>query len=178
MQRQFITFNVGETGGDCSGVGRVKTMKLAKVVRAKADAVGIGLSALCMIHCLAFPVVIAFAPAALKALPGDDATHRTLAVGIGLAGSLAFRSGYKVHGKRWILALFLLGMALVSAAAMIGEPALPALGEAAITICGSVLLVTAHWCNRSFCHSCVVSGCHHETLAAPYQNTGDAAGVP
>jgi hypothetical protein len=148
-----------------------RTIKLAKVVRAKADALGIGLSALCMIHCLAFPVIIAFAPAALKALPGDDATHRTLAVGIGLAGTFAFRSGYKVHGKRWILALFLLGMALVSTAAMIGEPALPALGEAAITVCGSVLLMTAHLCNRSLCRSCLVSGCHHEPLPAPDQNT-------
>jgi peptidoglycan/LPS O-acetylase OafA/YrhL len=130
-----------------------------------------------MIHCLVFPVVIAFAPAALKALPGDDVTHRTLAVGIGLAGVLAFRSGYKVHGRRWILALFLLGMALVSAGALIGEPALPALGEAAITVCGSVLLVTAHWCNRSLCHSCAASGCHQEPLRAPDQNAGDAAGV-
>jgi hypothetical protein len=155
-----------------------RTMKVAKVVRAKADAVGIGLSALCMVHCLAFPVIIAFAPAALRALPGDDATHRTLAVGIGLAGSLAFRSGYKVHRKGWILALFLLGLALVSAAAMIGEPSLPALGEAAITTCGSVLLVTAHWCNRSLCHSCIVSGCHHGPPSAPYQNTGDATSVP
>jgi hypothetical protein len=178
MQGQFIRSGLGERPvAIAAELIESRTTKVAKVVRAKADALGICLSALCMIHCLAFPVIIAFAPAALKALPGDDATHRTLAIGIGLAGSLAFRSGYKVHGKRWILALFLLGMALVSAAAIIGEPALPALGEAAITVCGSVLLVTAHWCNRSLCHSCVVSGCHHEPVPAPGQNTGDAAGA-
>jgi uncharacterized membrane protein (DUF485 family) len=149
----------------------------AKHIRAKADALGIALSVLCMIHCLALPLIISFAPAVLEELPGDDVTHRTLAIGIALAGGLAFRSGYKIHRKRRILALFLLGIALISAAAIIGEPTLPALGEAAITVCGSILLVTAHWCNRSLCHSCVASGCHPELCSTPGRNPGDAANL-
>ncbi len=89
-------------------------------------------------------------------------THRVLAIGIALAGGLAFRSGYKVHRKGWILALFLLGIALISTAAALGESVLPAYGETGITVCGSSLLITAHWCNRSFCNSCAVDSCHQE----------------
>ena len=137
-------------------------VKSAKVVRAKADIVGMGLSGLCMIHCLVFPLLVSFAPAILRELPGDDVTHRVLAIGIALAGGLAFRSGYRVHRQGWILALFLLGIALIAAAAAVGEPVLSAYGEAGITICGSLLLITAHWCNRSFCRSCAVDGCHQE----------------
>src|SRR3984885_6314535 len=128
-------------------------LKLTGIVCTRADMVGIGLSGLCMVHCLVFPLLVSFAPAILRGLPGDDVTHRFLAIGIALAGGLAFRSGYKVHRKGWILALFLVGIALISAAAVLGEPVLSAHGETGITVCGSLLLITAHWCNRSFCNS-------------------------
>jgi hypothetical protein len=148
-------------------------VKSAKVVRAKADMVGMGLSGLCMLHCLVFPLLVSFAPAILRELPGDDVTHRALALGIALAGGLAFRSGYKVHRKGWILALFLLGIALISAAAALGDSVLSGFGEAGITVCGSLLLITAHWCNRSFCQSCAVDSCHQDSSAtnAPCEGT-------
>src|ERR1700742_2260864 len=122
-----------------------ETLKSGKSVRPGADLIGIGLSGVCMVHCLVFPLLVSFAPAILRKLPGDDVTHRTLAIGIALAGGLAFHSGYKLHRKRWILALFLLGIVLISAATAVGEPRLPAYGEAGITVCGSLLLITAHW---------------------------------
>jgi len=127
--------------------------------RAAADLIGIGLSLLCLIHCLALPVLIAFAPAILRKLPGDDMTHRTLAVGVGFVGFLAFRSGYKIHRRSWVLAAFVTGLLLISIAAVLGDEVLSGTGEAVITVCGGLLLVTAHVVNRSFCRSCVVSGC-------------------
>jgi len=63
--------------------------------RAVSDMVGIGLSLLCLIHCLALPVLIAFAPAILRGLPGDDVTHRGLAVAIGSWVSWHFALGTK-----------------------------------------------------------------------------------
>jgi hypothetical protein len=93
-------------------------------------------------------------------------THLVLAIGIALAGGLAFCPGYKVHRKGWILVLFLLGIALISAAAALGEPVLSAYGETGITVFGSLLLITAHWCNRSFCHSCAVDRCLQTRLRA------------
>lgn len=137
-------------------------MKTNKGLRAASDFVGIGLSLLCLVHCLALPVLIAFAPAILRGLPGDDVTHRSLAVMIGLVGLLAFRSGYKVHRKRWVLAVFVIGLALVSIVAALGEAVLSAHVESAITVCGGLLLVTAHLFNHSFCRSCAVRQCNQE----------------
>lgn len=134
-------------------------MKTNRRLRAASDFVGIGLSLLCLVHCLALPVLIAFAPAILRGLPGDDVTHRSLAVMIGIVGLLAFRSGYKVHHLRWVLAVFVTGLALVSIAAVLGEAVLSARGEVAITVCGGLLLVTAHLVNHSFCRSCAVHSC-------------------
>lgn len=131
----------------------------ANGIRTASDFVGIGLSVLCLIHCLALPVLIAFAPAMLRGLPGDDVTHRSLAVAIALVGLLAFRTGYKVHRKRWVLGVFILGLLLVSTAAALGEAVLTGGGEAAITVCGGLLLVSAHFFNHSFCRSCPAPGC-------------------
>src|ERR1700678_2538245 len=160
-----------------TGLTDATAQKSAKVVHAKAAMVGMGLSGLCMVHCLVFPLLVSFAPAILGRLPGDDVTHRVLAIGIALAGGLAFRSGYKVHRKGWILALLLLGIALISAAAALGEAVLSAYGETGTTVCGSLLLITAHWCNRSFCNSCAVESCHQERSVtdAPGEGPSDLA---
>ena len=134
----------------------VNPREVKKGLRAASDFVGIGLSLLCLVHCLALPVLISFAPAILRQLPGDDVTHRSLAVAIGFVGFLAFRSGYKVQRRRSVLAAFVTGLALVSLAAILGDAVLTGYGEAAITVCGGLLLVTAHLVNHSFCRSCVV----------------------
>jgi MerC mercury resistance protein len=141
-----------------------------KGLRAVSDFVGIGLSLLCLVHCLALPVLIAFAPAILRGLPGDDVTHRSLAVAIGFVGFLAFRSGYKVHRKRWVLAAFATGLLLVSIAAILGEAVLTGYGEAAVTVCGGFLLVTAHLVNHSFCRSCAV--CAQQVNSTSEENHG------
>jgi peptidoglycan/LPS O-acetylase OafA/YrhL len=130
---------------------------------------------LCLIHCLALPVLIAFAPVLLQNLPGDDATHRTLAVVIGFVGFLAFRSGYKVHRRRWMLWLFSLGLLLISVAAALGGAVLTGYGEAAITVVGGILLVTAHLFNHSFCRSCIVEDCNHSCSTAGARNAMTSA---
>lgn len=119
-------------------------MESKKSVRSVADFLGVGFSLLCLVHCLALPVLIAFAPVLLRSLPGDDVTHRALAVVIGFVGFLAFRSGYKVHRRRWLLGLFVSGLILISVAAVLGDAILTSYSEAAITVCGGLFLVTAH----------------------------------
>jgi peptidoglycan/LPS O-acetylase OafA/YrhL len=138
-----------------------ESVESKKNIRSTADFLGVWLSLLCLVHCLALPFLIAFAPVLLRNVPGDDVTHRGLAVVIGFVGFLAFRSGYKVHRRRWLLGLFVLGLLLISVAAVFGDAVLTNYGEAAITVGGGLLLVTAHLFNHSFCRSCVVHDCSH-----------------
>jgi len=58
-----------------------------------------------------------------------------------------------------VLAAFITGLLMVSIAAVLGDEVLTEYGEAAITVCGGLLLVTAHLVNRSFCRSCLVPRC-------------------
>lgn len=136
-----------------------RSMGAKKSLRTVSDFIGVGLSLLCLVHCLALPMLISLAPAILRGLPGDDVTHRSLAVLIGFVGFLAFRSGCKIHRRRWVLAAFVTGLLIVSTAAVLGDAVLTGYGEAAITVCGGLLLVSAHLVNRSFCRSCMARGC-------------------
>jgi uncharacterized membrane protein (DUF485 family) len=152
--------------------GKFQRMREVHNLRAGADCLGIGLSFLCLVHCLVFPFLIAFAPELLKGLPGDDLTHRILALVIGLVGWIAFRSGYRIHRRRWVLGIFSSAMVLIAAAAILGESALSVGWETGMTVCGSLLLVTAHFANHTFCRSCTVRDCSHSSLGA--KSEGDA----
>jgi MerC mercury resistance protein len=129
-------------------------MKIIGVIRPSMDTFGIGISFLCMIHCLVFPFIVSFAPQLMRQLPGDDTLHRTLLVAILLLGFLAFRRGYRIHQRRYVLSLFLVGVVFVSVAAIWGESTLSVATETAITSCGSLLIITAHILNHRHCRSC------------------------
>jgi uncharacterized membrane protein (DUF485 family) len=146
--------------------GKFQRMRAVQNLRVGADCLGIGLSFLCLVHCLVFPFLIAFAPELLKGLPGDDLIHRILAFMIGLVGWIAFRSGYRVHRRRWVLGIFSSAMILIAAAAVLSESELSVRWETGMTVCGSLLLVTAHFANHTFCRSCAVRDCSHSSHGA------------
>ena len=122
------------------------------------DAIGIGASTLCMVHCLLTPLLLAFAPACAHFLPGSETVHRTLAYLLMALGLLAFRAGYRIHHKKSILTLLAAGMAGVTVGAYAN---LPSHGwEVGITFLGGSLLILAHYCNRRLCHLIRCQDCH------------------
>lgn len=122
-------------------------------LRRHADVAGTFASGLCLIHCLLTPVAISLFPGILPWLPGDAWFHRALALGIVLLGAAAFAPGYRVHRRRSLVALVGAGTSLIVAVAWCGET-LPHSVELALSVPGSLMLVTAHLLNRSFCRSC------------------------
>jgi hypothetical protein len=118
------------------------------------DAIGIGASTLCAVHCLLLPFMLAFAPALAHFLPGDEAVHRTLACSLAAVGLVAFRAGYKVHRKKIVLVLLTAGIAGVTAGAYAGQRLPSHRWEVGITLLGGAFLVSAHALNRTLCRSC------------------------
>jgi hypothetical protein len=129
-------------------------MKAIAIFRSNLDMLGMGMSILCVVHCLTFPLLLAFAPQWMRWLPGDDLTHRSLVVVVGLLGIFAFRRGYRIHRQSWLLILFLVGVVLILIAAICGEALLSERGEAVMTVCGSICIVTAHFFNHRCCRAC------------------------
>ncbi len=100
------------------------------------------------------PVLLSVSSVFAHFIPGEEVTHRTLAVGIAAIGAIALLRGFRIHGRRRILALMTLGLAFIFSGAFFGDR-LPAHNyEVAITLAGSVLMITAHRMNHTFCRDC------------------------
>ena len=113
-----------------------------KQLRDRFDRLGIVLSGLCAVHCLATLLLVAG-----MGLSGgillDPALHR---VGLALAiavGALGLGFGLARHGKREPLMIGAAGLSLMTLALLTGHS--PA--EAALTIAGVALVALAHWRN-------------------------------
>lgn len=110
------------------------------------DAVGIGLSGLCMVHCLLTPVVLTLAHLWPGADAAHDWVHPLLAVLLIPVTAQALRTGRCRHGHRGVRGYLLVGCLLVLAATL-GHDLLGSHGEAGVMLLGSSLLVAGHWCN-------------------------------
>jgi hypothetical protein len=101
------------------------------------DNLGVWASALCVVHCVVTPVVISMSVVMARFIPGEERTHRTLAVGVAALGAMALVKGFRTHGRRRILGLMALGLAFIFAGAFFGGR-LPSHGwEVAVTMTGS-----------------------------------------
>ena len=119
-----------------------------------ADKLGIWASAFCVVHCIATPVVMSMSVVLARLIPGEERTHRTLAVGIAGLGAIALVKGFRTHGRWRILGVMALGLACIFVGAFWGAR-LPSHGsEVAVTMMGSVLMISAHRMNHTFCRDC------------------------
>jgi hypothetical protein len=124
-----------------------------------ADRLGIGASVLCLLHCLALP----FALTAVAGWSGaDHGTFHVLAALTALPlAALAAWPGYKVHRRRHVAGLFVLGGLLI-AGALPAETWIGHDGHIGLTVAGSLLLVGGHvrnWNLRARCERHVLP--HH-----------------
>ncbi len=118
------------------------------------DRVGIATSALCFVHCVATPVILPLSAVSSHFLPSEEHTHRLLAVFVTIIGAAAIGFGYRKHRKKRVLGATFLGLVLICSGAYFGD-LLPSHGsEVAITLAGSLCMISAHRMNHTFCRSC------------------------
>jgi len=111
------------------------------------DRLAIALSTLCIVHCMAVPVLVAVLP--IAALSFGEGSHfhglmLWLVVPISVAG---FGLGWRVHARTGFVLLGAGGIAVLAAAAVWGHDAWSAPLEAAVSVAGSLFLGAAHWLN-------------------------------
>ena len=111
------------------------------------DRIAISLSAICIVHCLAVPLVVAVLPLAALGLGDESHFHAVmlwLVVPISVIGLVM---GYREHNRAAIVVAGIVGMAVVSVAAILGHGQWPISIEVLVSLVGSVLLAGAHWAN-------------------------------
>ncbi|GIV57182.1 MAG: MerC domain-containing protein [Bacteroidetes bacterium] len=111
------------------------------------DRLGIGISGLCMIHCLLLPVVLALAPLWPMAEDLHAWLHPVFALLLVPTTLLAMAHGYRRHHDRRIVLWLSVGLVIVLVAGVLGHRMPGAFTETALTVTGSVVLIAGHWRN-------------------------------
>jgi hypothetical protein len=120
---------------------------------ASLDTLGIAASSLCMVHCLAMPLVIGILPIlGLQFLEGHSA-HVILAGFVLSFALLAVVPGYLKHRRKDILGMMLVGLSLVLYATFVAERTLGEAWELPLITVGNLILVATHFRNRAM-HRC------------------------
>jgi len=129
----------------------------------KWDFVGAFISSLCIVHCIALPLLVLMAPAiGTLFFVGEGATHAVLLGLVLMAAGMSFIPGYKVHKHKGPLALSLSGIGFLLGATFLAHDLLGHHWEPILAICGSGQLIAAHWLNHIKCKPCTDHHCHHE----------------
>ena len=124
------------------------------------DRLGITLSVVCLVHCLALPLAIAALPLLASQWPHSSSFHVALALVLIPVALLAVVPGLRMHGRTSVAAAMAAGLSLLSTAAFAGESLLTHEGVIALTVAGGVILVAAHAVNLALCRACPACSGH------------------
>ena len=167
----------------------------ARPTLGRSDAIGIGLSILCAIHCAATPVLIALLPALGGSTAGGSTlggstlgiaaleqpwVHQALFIGCLLLAGNAVMRGFRVHGRRAVPGLATVGLGLLAASAFVWPAPCCADG-----VCGAELMAAgietateAGGTDASNTHGhCSHGHCSHHHGGGPSQEPKSSDGV-
>ena len=109
------------------------------------DGAAVVLSALCLVHCLALPLIVIGVPFLAQFAEGH--LHLQMLVVVLPLSTLALGIGYRRHRNSRILFAGVVGMLLLIIGATVAHAQLGLIADRAFTICGSLTLATAHYFN-------------------------------
>lgn len=125
---------------------------------ARVDKAAIGLSLVCVIHCLLTPVAIAMIPALGATFLEDESFHYAVLFLVLPTSLFALSLGCRKHGHFKILVTGLLGLFVLFLVPILGEETTGELGEKILTVVGAAIIAYAHvrnfrLCRQRDCHA-------------------------
>jgi hypothetical protein len=109
------------------------------------DGAAVGLSALCLIHCLALPLLVAGLPFLAQFSEGH--LHVQMLFLVLPLSIVALGLGFRHHRSTWIVLTGVLGMLILVVGATVAHSQLGLSADRAFTIVGALVLATAHFYN-------------------------------
>ena len=122
------------------------------------DRASIGLSVICVLHCFATPILLAFAPSLLALPVADEKFHAVLIFLILPASLVALTLGCRLHGDMSVVYWGCGGLVVLLGTLVLGHDLLGDAGEKIMTVFGSGLVVIGHTLNFRACRA---STCQH-----------------
>jgi len=128
----------------------------------RTDKFAITVSIACAIHCLFVPSFVILSAGFLSITIDNEFIHKLLIFFVVPLSIFALHLGYKNHQTTSFFPAAITGIISLVAAVILGERLLGELGEQAITLLGSILLVFAHYQNFQTCKKLECMDCHEK----------------
>ena len=109
------------------------------------DSVAVGLSALCLIHCLALPLLVAGLPFLAQFSEGH--LHAQMLVLVLPLSIVALGLGFRHHRSMWIVVTGVVGMLTLVVGATVAHSQLGLAADRLFTVVGALVLAIAHFYN-------------------------------
>ena len=116
-----------------------------------SDKVSIGISALCLLHCLLFPSLMVVLSSFISVSLNSELIHYMLLFLVVPVSSFALIVGLNNHKNSFIFFIGLSGLAILVSALFIELPIKTISGEILLTIIGSLLITFSHYKNYKLC---------------------------
>jgi uncharacterized membrane protein YccC len=111
------------------------------------DRIAIALSTICIVHCLAMPLLVAILPIAAISLGGDAHFHTLMLWLVVPTSVFGFGMGFRVHRRRGIVVAGAVAVAILAAVALWGHATWNPIAEVSVNVAASLVLAGAHWRN-------------------------------
>jgi hypothetical protein len=113
-----------------------------------SDKIAIGLSFMCVLHCIALPLTLVAMPSVTSLLAlNDERFHLWLVFAVIPISLFAVLLGYLHHKRLNVLLISAVGLSMLVGAAMFGHEVLGEKGEVVLTLFGAVLIAFSHISN-------------------------------
>jgi hypothetical protein len=116
------------------------------------DGTAVALSALCLVHCLALPLIVAGLPFLAQFSEGH--LHAQMLFVVLPLSTVALGLGFRRHGSLRIISAGIVGMVTLIVGATVAHTYLGLTADRAFTVVGALVLATAHYHNSVRARSC------------------------
>ena len=123
------------------------------------DAIAVVLSGVCMLHCLALPLLLTISPILNVTLLSETVFHVLLLVFILPTSVIALTIGCRSHKDKITLVLGALGLSILTITAFFGHQLVGLTGERILPSFGGLILASAHIQNYRCCRR---DNCNHD----------------
>ncbi len=114
------------------------------------DKMAISLSLLCVLHCLALPLLLVLLPSLVALQLDNEAFHLWMVLAVIPTSTYALTMGCKRHKQYRFLAFGVIGLFLLLSA-LVGEEIIGEVSEKILTVLGAVCIAYGHFRNFRLC---------------------------
>jgi hypothetical protein len=112
------------------------------------DRTAVALSGLCLLHCLALPVLLGLLPFAAQF--GDEHFHQQMLLLVIPVSVLAFGLGFRRHGRISVLLGGAIGLLLLTVGATVVHARMGTTADQLFTLSAALILAVCHFYNSRF----------------------------